>query len=86
MLLHLSRPAIVGARNSPLSINGAGNMGRPPINATPVNVRLPPQELAALDAWIARQSDAPSRPEAIRRLIEAGLRAEGEARDAGRGG
>ncbi|HWF94048.1 MAG TPA: hypothetical protein VG291_03725 [Xanthobacteraceae bacterium] len=29
--------------------------------------------LASLDAWIARQDDQPSRPEAIRRLVELGL-------------
>ncbi|GAN78508.1 hypothetical protein Asru_0973_03 [Acidisphaera rubrifaciens HS-AP3] len=49
-----------------------------------IGVRLQDDALAALDAWITRQPDAPSRPEAIRRLIETGLRAEGEARDAGR--
>jgi hypothetical protein len=38
-----------------------------------VMVRLPPSTLSRLDAWIAGLSDAPSRPEAIRRLIEAGL-------------
>ncbi len=36
-------------------------------------VRLP---LKLLDAWIKRQIDSPSRPEAIRRLIERALAAE----------
>ena len=40
-------------------------------------VRLQPDNLAALDAYIASQPDAPSRPEAIRRLIELGLKADG---------
>lgn len=31
-------------------------------------------ELAALDAWIDKQKDAYTRPEAIRRLVERGLR------------
>jgi hypothetical protein len=30
--------------------------------------------LATLDAWIAEQPDAPTRPEAVRRLMVAGLR------------
>lgn len=40
-------------------------------------VRMPPDLEAALDAWIARQPDPkPSRSEAIRRLIEKGIKAE----------
>jgi len=50
--------------------------GRPAVNATPVTVRLPPDQLAALDAWIARQAESLSRPEAMRRLIEKGLVAD----------
>lgn len=42
---------------------------------TPVMVRLLPDPLAALDEWAAHQPDTPSRPEAIRRLIELGLKA-----------
>jgi hypothetical protein len=34
-------------------------------------------QLEALDAWIAKQDDPkPTRPEAIRRLIEIGLKAK----------
>jgi hypothetical protein len=51
-------------------------MGRPPVGSTSINVRLPPAELAALDAWIERQDDAPSRPEAIRHHLTRGLAAE----------
>lgn len=41
-------------------------------------VRLQPEHLAALDAWIARQPEPrPSRPEAIRRLVHDNLRAYG---------
>jgi hypothetical protein len=44
--------------------------GRPPINATPLTVRVPPDLLADLDAWISEQSDPkPSRPDAMRRLV-----------------
>jgi hypothetical protein len=35
--------------------------------------------LSALDAWIAKQKEAGlSRPEAIRRLVELGLKAKGK--------
>jgi hypothetical protein len=36
---------------------------------TPIMVRIQPKALAALDGWIERQDDAPSRPEAIRRIL-----------------
>ena len=39
----------------------------------PILVRLQPAQLAALDAWIARQDAQLSRPEAIRRLFEQAL-------------
>lgn len=38
-----------------------------------IGVQLLPEPLAALDAWIARQREAMSRPEAIRRLVEIAL-------------
>jgi hypothetical protein len=47
--------------------------GRPAVNSTPISVRLPPDQLAALDDWIAAQSSEVSRPEAIRRLLSAAL-------------
>ena len=40
---------------------------------TPVMVRLQPIVLSTLDAWIEKQPDRPSRPEAIRRLVTKGL-------------
>jgi hypothetical protein len=44
--------------------------GRPKIGATQINVRLPPADLAALDASIAaRPGPRPSRPEAIRLIL-----------------
>lgn len=42
---------------------------------TLVGVRLQPDDLAAVDAWRDQQDDAPTRPEAIRRLVEIGLEA-----------
>lgn len=53
------------------SVSNIGKkIGRPAVNAVPVTVRIPPEQLARLDEWIAVQGDAPSRPEAIRRIIE----------------
>jgi hypothetical protein len=38
-----------------------------------IGVRMPPKELAALDAWIAQLPDPkPSRPEAIRIILRSG--------------
>ncbi len=52
--------------------------GRPRVDATPITVRLHPDPLAALDAWIADLGDpAPSRPEAVRRALADHLRAKG---------
>jgi hypothetical protein len=43
---------------------------------TLIGVRLLDDPLATLDAWIARQKEPElSRPEAIRRLVELGLKA-----------
>jgi hypothetical protein len=40
---------------------------------TPIQVRLQPAHLAALDAWIAKQTTPVTRPEAIRGMIDAML-------------
>ena len=58
------------------SAHGASHSASSPPAA--VTVRLPPNQLASLDAWIARQSDPkPTRPEAIRRALEAVMRLGG---------
>ena len=41
-----------------------------------VVVRMQPIPLSALDSWAAKQSDQPTRAEAIRRLVELGLKAK----------
>lgn len=41
---------------------------------TLIGVRLQPDALARLDAWAATQDGQPSRPEAIRRLVDAKLK------------
>lgn len=59
-----------------MSISGTTKRrGRPVSTGTGVgiNVRLQPDQLAALDAWIAKQPDKPSRPEAVRQLIQKGM-------------
>src|SRR5215831_16554544 len=49
-------------------------VGRPRTGIGPlIGVRLSPDMQAQLDAWRARQADAPSRPEAIRRLLSKAL-------------
>ena len=48
-------------------------IGRPPVGSTGVMVRLPPDQLAAVDNWAASEDDVPSRPEAVRRLVTLGL-------------
>jgi hypothetical protein len=37
-------------------------------------MRLSDEFIATVDAWAARQDDMPSRSEAIRRLVELGLK------------
>lgn len=61
---------------------GKSARGRPRVDATPVTVRIPPDQLATLDAWIAERPDPkPSRPEAIRRLLELTLVGPGRPYD-----
>jgi hypothetical protein len=39
-----------------------------------IGTRWPDMTVASIDAWAARQADTPSRSEAIRRLVEIGLK------------
>jgi hypothetical protein len=56
------------------NIKGKRGRGRPPTGkGEPLLVRVQPRQLAALDAWIWRQSPKPTRAEAIRKLVDAGL-------------
>jgi hypothetical protein len=52
--------------------------GRPRVDAVPVNTRFPPEELDKLDGWIAKQKEPLTRPQAVRRLVEIGLKAKGK--------
>ncbi len=52
-------------------------IGRPATGkGAPIVVRLQPKQLAAIDAWIEHHPDKLSRPEAIRRLAEMGLKGQ----------
>jgi len=51
--------------------------GRPATGQDPVTaIRLSPELRNNVDAWAAKQTDKPSRSEAIRRLVELGLKAK----------
>jgi hypothetical protein len=50
-------------------------LGRPPTGVgVLIGVRVQPDDLATLDTWRAAEPDAPSRPEAIRRLVNIALK------------
>jgi hypothetical protein len=50
--------------------------GRPPIESEAVTVRMATSALRDVDDWRRQQDDLPGRPEAIRRLVELGLKAK----------
>jgi hypothetical protein len=51
--------------------------GRPSTGAESVHLRVLPDQYAAIDAWIMKQKEPSlTRPEAIRRLVEIGLKAK----------
>ena len=58
------------------SIKDIKKLGRPKTtgSGTPQLVRMHKDQLKAIDAW--RDADDVSRPEAIRRLVEIGLKAK----------
>jgi hypothetical protein len=48
--------------------------GRPATNPTSIHLTLAPGPLAEVDRWIEKKEPGLSRPEAIRRLVELGLK------------
>lgn len=50
--------------------------GRPPVESEAVTVRITTDGLRQIDDWRRQQGDLPGRPEAIRRLVELGLKAK----------
>jgi hypothetical protein len=61
---------------STLSDSRKKRIGRPPVGAILIGVRVPPAGVAELDGWIQKHAPDLSRPEAIRRLVEIGLKAK----------
>ena len=61
---------LVRARDAGRRTLYAGSEGK---SAPLIGVRLPPDELAAIDGWIDKQKETLSRPVAIRRLVEMAL-------------
>ncbi|WP_445222176.1 hypothetical protein ACKWRH_21180 [Bradyrhizobium sp. Pa8] len=47
---------------------------RAPATGELVGIRIQPEIAKAIDDWRRKQADLPGRPEAIRRLVELGLR------------
>lgn len=55
--------------------------GRPATGKDPmIGARFAPSTVAAIDAWADDSGDGCTRSEAIRRLVELGLKANGKAR------
>jgi hypothetical protein len=55
-------------------------MGRPRVDSEELRARMERPLIDALDAWIAAQPDPkPTRPEAIRRLLQKALEGEQQA-------
>jgi hypothetical protein len=55
---------------------GPKKRGRPATGRDPhFGFRIPVETIAEIDAWAAQQSDKPSRSEAVRRLLDAGMKA-----------
>ena len=64
----------------PSRINNIKNAkrGRPPVDSEAITVRMAVDALQNVDDWRRKQADLPGRPEAIRRLVELGLKAKGK--------
>jgi len=55
-------------------------IGRPPTGAESVHLRVLPDQWAAIDVWIKKQNEPDlTRPEAIRRLVDLGLKVKGKS-------
>ena len=49
-------------------------VGRPKVDSEEVRARMTRELLDRIDAWSAEQADRPARPEAVRRLVDKGLK------------
>jgi hypothetical protein len=74
---HLARPTIFWyAKFMAKSISRTEKKrgrGRPKTGAISIHLRVEPKEVDAIDSWRAKQNAKPTRPEAIRRLIQEAL-------------
>jgi hypothetical protein len=61
---------------STISSAKKAKIGRPSVDSEAVNVRMTREILEIIDNWRRVQDDLPGRPEAIRRLVELGLKAK----------
>lgn len=59
------------------NVSSAKKLGRPKVDSEAVNVRLPRDQLAALDRFIAEEAAGVSRPEGVRRLMVEALQKMG---------
>ena len=71
---------------STISDNRKKPIGSPKVGAILIGVRVPPADVATLDAWIKKHAPGLTRPEAIRRLVELGLTVKAPARPTSRPG
>jgi hypothetical protein len=55
-------------------IKKSSKRGRPPVESEAVTVRMAVDALQNVDDWRRKETDLPGRPEAIRRLVELGLK------------
>jgi hypothetical protein len=56
---------------------GKRKRGRPPTGATPILVRVQPEQLKAIEAWMSNDKGDLGHAEAIRRLVDLGLASTG---------
>jgi hypothetical protein len=78
---------VVRGPHRPILVS-AKRRGRPVTTGTgtTIGVRMLDDRIAVLDAWIAKQKPTPSRPEAVRRLVELGLTVKTHAKPTGKTG
>jgi Arc/MetJ-type ribon-helix-helix transcriptional regulator len=69
----ISRDIVPNMKKSQTANTKKSRRARTSAKGTPISVHMPPDVLARLDQWVGSQNDRPSRPEAIRRLVELAL-------------
>lgn len=67
-------PMIKYMGKSTINPSKKNKRGRPPIDSDQINARFERPTLNAIDDFISQNSDIKNRPEAVRRLVELGLK------------